>query len=281
MKKLLAIFLSFMFIFYPAFEVKGYFAEDSFSQNWICPQSVLEQEPTPPAQLKYQVQSGDTIWGIAQNFHLDVELIKEANGLGEESIIYPGQVLVLPCREFTIHRLAPGETLWSLARRYNVDLVHLMTRNQISDPTKISAGETIIIPVAGLPSGRSSRKEESLSWPLKGAITSSYGLRGSEFHHGIDIAAEVGENIRAADSGVVVFTGSSPIYGETVIIDHGAGIKTLYAHLQGFAVEEGDFVERGEVIGYVGNSGRSTGPHLHFEVRKNDQAVDPLPYLTR
>lgn len=279
MKKLCVVLLCFMFVLCPAPEVRGYFAEDSFSLNWMSPQPVPEKKSTSLTQLKYQVRRGDTIWGIARKFHLDEQTIRKANGLGEKSIIYPGQVLVLPCGKMATHRLAPGETLWSLARRYNVDVVHLMVWNQISDPTKLRAGETIIIPVTGSPSGRSSRKEENLSWPLKGMITSFYGPRGSEFHHGIDIAAKVGERIRAADSGVVVFIGSYPIYGKTIIIDHGAGTKTLYAHLHGFAVHKGDFVKRGEVIGYAGNSGRSTGPHLHFEVRKNNRAVDPLLYL--
>jgi len=122
-------------------------------------------------------------------------------------------------------------------------------------------------------------------WPAVGPITSSFGERvdpmtgGGEFHKGIDIGAAYGAAVRAAADGVVLKAGVGDGYGREIIIDHGNGINTVYGHLSGFAVTAGERVRRGEVIGYVGESGRATGPNLHYEVRIHDTPVNPYKYL--
>lgn len=122
-------------------------------------------------------------------------------------------------------------------------------------------------------------------WPVLGTVTSSFGerldpFRGEgAFHDGIDIATALGDAIRATADGVVLKASMGTGYGREVILDHGQGITTLYAHLSGFAVTVGQDVRRGDVIGYVGSSGRSTGPHLHYEVRIHDTPVNPHKYL--
>lgn len=116
-------------------------------------------------------------------------------------------------------------------------------------------------------------------WPLFGKITSRFGPRGGGFHTGIDIAAVYGTPVFATGDGVVIFKGYVGGYGNVVEIDHGNGFSTVYAHLSKFAVELGDRVEKGDIIGYVGTSGRTTGPHLHYEVRIRGVPVDPEPYL--
>ena len=118
-----------------------------------------------------------------------------------------------------------------------------------------------------------------LIWPVSGPITSPYGMRWGSLHPGIDISAGMGTPIRAAAAGVVVAAGYSGGYGNLTVIDHGNGIATAYAHQSGFAVSAGQQVAQGQVIGYVGSTGHSTGPHLHFEVRVNGSPVDPLGYL--
>jgi murein DD-endopeptidase MepM/ murein hydrolase activator NlpD len=122
-------------------------------------------------------------------------------------------------------------------------------------------------------------------WPVQGIVTSSYGARldpfngEGAFHSGIDIATAIGDAVRVPADGTVVKAGLGTGYGREVIIDHGHGIQTLYAHLSGFAVTTGQDVRRGDIIGYVGSSGHSTGPHLHYEVRIHDTPVNPSKYL--
>ncbi|MHB8413664.1 MAG: M23 family metallopeptidase [Candidatus Acidiferrales bacterium] len=122
-------------------------------------------------------------------------------------------------------------------------------------------------------------------WPVMGRITSPFGERldpfggEGEFHTGLDIASHYGDDIRAAGDGVVTWTGRREGYGRVIIIDHGFGITTWYAHLSAYATQVGASVKRGDVIGYEGESGRATGPHLHFEVRIHNAPVNPWRYL--
>jgi murein DD-endopeptidase MepM/ murein hydrolase activator NlpD len=118
------------------------------------------------------------------------------------------------------------------------------------------------------------------SWPVRGWVTRDFsGLRGPDYHAGIDIAAEENTSIRAAGDGVVLVAGWNEEYGNFLLLDHGFGVTSLYAHNSSLAVRKEDRVRTGDVIGFMGNSGRSTGPHLHFEVRKNGIPVNPKNYL--
>jgi murein DD-endopeptidase MepM/ murein hydrolase activator NlpD len=123
-------------------------------------------------------------------------------------------------------------------------------------------------------------------WPTSGEISSYYGWRKSpfggrseSFHDGIDIANDSGTKVCAAADGQVVFAGWQPVYGRTILIEHGHGFTTKYAHNSALLVEEGDRVKKGQVIARMGTTGRSTGPHLHFSIMKWDQTLDPLIYL--
>jgi murein DD-endopeptidase MepM/ murein hydrolase activator NlpD len=122
-------------------------------------------------------------------------------------------------------------------------------------------------------------------WPVQGIVTSSFGARldpfkgEGAFHTGIDIATNQGDAVRAPADGIVLKAGLGTGYGREVVVDHGHGVETLYAHLSGFAVIAGQDVHRGDILGYVGSSGHSTGPHLHYEVRIHDTPVNPSKYL--
>jgi murein DD-endopeptidase MepM/ murein hydrolase activator NlpD len=124
-----------------------------------------------------------------------------------------------------------------------------------------------------------------MTWPVSGPIVSPYGYRihpilgYRKLHTGIDFAVGYGTPIRAADSGMVIYATWMSGYGNVIIIDHGRGISTLYAHQSSLAAGSGALVSRGQVVGYVGSTGFSTGPHLHFEVRVNGDPVDPMGYL--
>lgn len=119
------------------------------------------------------------------------------------------------------------------------------------------------------------------AWPVNGTITSRFGPRGRELHRGVDIGAPYGKTVKAAKGGVVTLSNWYARYGQTVIIRHPDGTETLYAHASRLLVSAGEQVAEGQPIALVGSSGRSTGPHLHFEIRLNGRAVNPLAYLGR
>ena len=135
-------------------------------------------------------------------------------------------------------------------------------------------------------SGAIDRIGQDYLWPVEGRISSAFGWRnisvaGNRFHGGVDIAASTGTPVRAARGGVVTRAGWVGAYGFVVIVDHGGGWETRYAHLSRIDVQTGQRVAQGGIVGRVGSTGASTGPHLHFEVRRDGQALDPLAFLVR
>lgn len=118
-----------------------------------------------------------------------------------------------------------------------------------------------------------------LGWPVSGPVTSGFGMRWGRMHEGVDVAVPSGTAVRAAAAGSVIYVGWLGGYGNLVVVDHGGGLSTAYAHNSSFAVSQGQSVAAGEVVAYAGSTGHSTGPHVHFEVRVNGSAVDPLGYL--
>jgi murein DD-endopeptidase MepM/ murein hydrolase activator NlpD len=118
-----------------------------------------------------------------------------------------------------------------------------------------------------------------LAWPVSGPVTSGFGLRWGRMHEGIDIAVGEGTAVHAAAAGTVIYAGWMDGYGNLVVVDHGNGLSTAYAHNWSLAVGVGQSVSPGQLLSYSGSTGNSTGPHVHFEVRVNGSAVDPLGYL--
>ncbi|MBI2682476.1 MAG: M23 family metallopeptidase [Acidobacteriales bacterium] len=150
--------------------------------------------------------------------------------------------------------------------------------------------------VAGMAMGYGVRNQATISdwvrmaaapslWPVQGRIMSSFGERSDPlngegaFHRGVDISGDYGQSIVATADGVVEYADFRSGYGRTVVLNHGYGVTTLYGHMSSFAVTEGQRVSRGDVIGYIGMSGKATGPHVHYEVHINDTAVNPYKYL--
>jgi len=242
------------------------------------------------AEELYVVKPGDTLWGLARRYCVDWKDICYANNLGLDGVIRPGQKLSIPLKGGTIHVVKSGESLWQIARKYKKDVDQLIDANNIVDPNRLKVGVRLVIPngedeaVAASTAVRrpnlSSRYEGFWRWPIEGEITCVYGPRGDEFHHGLDIAADKGERVYPIRDGRVEFSGwLNNIYGRAVIIYHGDGIRSLYAHNSKTLVEEGDRVKASTPISKVGSSGRSTGPHLHLEVYVDGETIDPQKLL--
>jgi murein DD-endopeptidase MepM/ murein hydrolase activator NlpD len=194
------------------------------------------------------------------------------------------------------HIVKPGENLFRIGQAYGISSAELARVNGIRDLKQIRAGQKLFIPgatremAAGILPSENSVAEPArpppvgetgavFLWPVTGSVNSGFGPRGSSFHDGLDIAAPEGTPIRAIEHGEVIYSEWLRGYGNTVIIRHGGGIVSVYAHNQSNLVREGQRVARGEIIGRVGSTGRVTGPHLHFEIRKNNLAQDPMRYL--
>ncbi|AOQ25373.1 hypothetical protein MTAT_21360 [Moorella thermoacetica] len=238
----------------------------------------------------YRVEEGDTLASLGRRFQADPELIAVMNYLDPGAILTPGQFLVLPHEEAQTYTVASGDTLWSIARRFGVDFDQLAAANGIVDTHNLRVGTVLTVP--GSPAPKAARpvadlasrslKPVSMIWPLIGALTSGFGWRGGEFHHGLDIAGNMGDKIRAALAGTVVLSGwGNSIYGRMVKIDHGNGLETVYAHTSRNLVKEGEYVQAGEAIAEVGATGNASGPHVHFEVREKGKAVNPERFLAR
>ena len=178
------------------------------------------------------------------------------------------------------HLLKPGQTLYSISRAYQVPLEILIGANGIADPSRIQAGRQLFIPGASQTLEIPPSLPAHLIWPLSGVITSAFGSEGAREHHeGIDIDGVKGQVVRAAAAGRVLWVGSERGYGNLVIIDHGDGLSTLYAHASRLLVGPDELVEAGEPVAEVGDTGNARGAHLHFEVHRNGMPVNPLPIL--
>jgi murein DD-endopeptidase MepM/ murein hydrolase activator NlpD len=211
------------------------------------------------------------------------------------------------------HRVAPGETMYRIARNYGLSVEELAAANGIKDPRGLSVGQELLIPVPekpaatedvepelmvvqpGAPLPANGPKEDAkeaprarkpapaskglLDWPLKGVLYGRFGKKGREPHDGIDLAAPEGSPVRTAQEGTVLYAGEQHGYGLIVIVQHEGGLVTIYAHNKELRVTTGQKVRRAQVVATVGESGRTSGPHLHFEVRVDGKPVDPIDYL--
>lgn len=195
------------------------------------------------------------------------------------------------------HTVKPGENLYRIGKAYDVSYEELARVNRMKDAGQIRVGQRIFIPGAArqvpadiiAPTAPSSEVpgapqtigpvDEPFLWPVSGSINSGFGPRGASFHDGIDIAAPAGTPIRAIEHGEVLYSDQLRGYGKIIIIRHAGGLVSVYAHNEANLVREGQTVSRGEIIARVGSTGRVTGPHLHFEIRKNNLAEDPLRYF--
>jgi len=206
-------------------------------------------------------------------------------------------VAVSACSHAVYHQVRRGENLYRISKAYGVPVKRLADVNHLADPTRLEVGQRLLIPDAQRelpvnlitpqaanagppPRGEAAHATMMFMWPVTGGtVTSSFGQRGRSFHDGIDISAPVGAPVHAAHDGEVIYSDTLRGYGNVIIVRHDQRFATVYAHNQRNRVHEGQHVRRGEVIGEVGESGRTTGANLHFEVRQDNIAQNPLYFL--
>lgn len=261
---------------------KEFFLPIIFKENGFYS---VQKEKKGVVWTQYVVQNGDNIWSIARSFKVDVPTIIHTNLLSSNKL-RPGTALKIPDQKGILHKVKKGQTLWDIARAYRISLKKMQEVNEI--PTSlVKAGDTIFLPGAKplkpqlLPTWGSS----GFIIPCAGRISSRYGWRihpifgNTAFHKGVDISAPYGSTVKSAAPGRVIFCGWKSGYGWTVNIRHSSEYETQYAHLSRIIVNIGDYVQQGQKIAALGNSGQATGPHLDFEVRKNKSIINPLSCL--
>ena len=272
-------------------------------QPWRTPDvEPIVRAPVPltqiPSRLRrsvitYTVQPGDTVEGIAITFGIQPETIMWSNSAVEDAPDYLqiGQELVILPVNGVYHAVAKGDTLESIAKKYKATIESItgVSFNDLRPPDfKIEPGMKLIVAggekpyvpkvvtayAGSVPQG--ARGTGRFQWPVLGTLTQGYWWG----HRALDLGAATGSPVYAADGGFVSFAGWTDIgYGNLVVIDHANGYATYYGHLSGFRVYAGQGVQRGQLIGLVGSTGNSTGPHLHFEIRYNYSLLNPRLYL--
>ncbi len=225
------------------------------------------------------VKKGETLWSIANKYDINIDTLIGANDISNMNEIQPGEeITILPVKGI-LYNIGPGENIEKIAKKFEISKEKIINYNNIEDPNKVKEGKTLLLAGAVPEFSYKDRLEQMFIPPVNSRISSYYGKRWGRMHEGIDYAISIGTPIKAAGSGRVTYSGWASGYGLVVIIQHQKGLKTLYAHNSSLLVSNGEYVRRGEVISKSGNTGNSTGPHLHFEVQVNGRPANPLNYL--
>jgi murein DD-endopeptidase MepM/ murein hydrolase activator NlpD len=275
----------------------------------VEPEYVPDQSGAAPSRTKiaeYEVQEGDSVAAIAERFGLKPATVLSANGLSARSVIRPGAKLRIPPVDGIVYVVKRGDTVAAIAKRLSSETAEILEANALGDADTIVIGTELIVPGGVMPAPVPSRTsvarapaqsnsyrvpadaDDSLVasgqmiWPAGCRRISQY-YKGRT-HTGVDIACPLGTPLYAADSGVVIYAGwNSGGYGYMTIVDHQNGYFTRYGHQKkgGVLVSVGERVRRGQVIGLMGSTGRSTGPHLHFEVMRGSltSRLNPLSFI--
>ena len=264
---------------------------------------VLAQTDDPKTATEYVVKPGETLGGIANRVEVPRLLIIEANGLKAPYLVRAGQKLVIPRRR--THTVKDGETGFGIALDYGVPWSAIAAANGLDPKEPVKAGQKLAIPTiakgaatpapapnaAAAPEPTASpapaaklppdTKAPRFVWPHGGKVRREFAPRGkSGWHDGIDLTASKGDAVRAAAAGKVIFAGQGPKeYGLTVIVYHTGRWTTTYSFLDKITVKDGETVKQGERIGLAGETGLATSPQVHFEIRRNRAALDPVDYL--
>jgi murein DD-endopeptidase MepM/ murein hydrolase activator NlpD len=273
-------------------EVKPYYGDFAWSAvqgSRLSPGGFAEpgrggvEHDVPKLRLiEHRVGKGDTLWTIAKRFDVEPDGVISSNSFSNVHRIREGDVVLVPNMRGIFVDVGKGDTLLGFASRHRVSPGFIMEVNDLQSGV-IEPGMRIFLPGARFSSvERAYALGVAFEKPVRGRVTSRFGYRRDPFsrkrayHTGIDIGIRAGAEVHAAREGTVAFSGARFGSGKVVILMHGFGYQTVYAHLSATRVSRGQKVRKGEIVGFVGDSGRSTGPHLHFEIWRRGKLVNPL-----
>jgi murein DD-endopeptidase MepM/ murein hydrolase activator NlpD len=232
--------------------------------------------------VDYTIERGDTLWSISKKFDVDPDSIISCNVFSNVHSIHEGDVILIPNIRGIFVNVQQGDTIFQYSTKYRIPPDFIMEVNHLRS-NELDPGMKIFLPGVRFSNmERAYALGEAFNKPVRGRLTSRFGYRRDPFtrkrafHRGIDLANSVGSRVYAAQEGKVIYTGTRYGYGTTVIIEHRFGYKTLYGHLASFSVKRGQRVRSGQLIGTIGDSGRATGPHVHFEIWHKNRIIDPL-----
>ncbi|NLB84248.1 MAG: LysM peptidoglycan-binding domain-containing M23 family metallopeptidase [Synergistaceae bacterium] len=265
---------------------------------------VAAQEKVSPVKVTaYIIAAGDSLWSVANSQNLEIDTLYGCNNLKNPDLLRPGVTLRIPDQDGVFYKVAKGDTLDKIAKSYGIPVDRIRKGNAPETTETLIAGNEIFLPGArpeasdnssgGRGSSGSGKNSSapaksytrSYRWPVVGKINSPFGwrrhpvTRRRDFHTGVDIKSPRGRAIKASKNGRVEYSGWMGGYGKVVVIRHGDGYSTLYAHCNSISVRKGQSVSQGQNIATVGTTGRTTGPHLHFEIRNGKSPVNPLRLL--
>ena len=303
---LLAICCTFPLIIYIYIQLAGSqsfvsnisFADDGVAEHFMQELTLSHIEETEDVSLKlprmikevsyrdYVVRKGDTIGGIAYKMGLrKIGTIFSANNISNARRVIEGTHLLIPSMDGVFYTVKKNDSVQKIAKDFGVRLEDILDANDIVDEA-LNVGQRLFIPGASL-SKEEIRKAlgEAFIYPIKGRLTSPFGYRRDpftgrrSFHSGIDLAAPMGTPIKVVMDGTISEMSFSRVFGNYVIVTHANGYQTLYGHVSSFKARRGQKVGQGQIIALVGNTGMSTGPHVHLSIYKNGKLVDPLSLL--
>lgn len=260
----------------------------------LNPVTIISEKPRDTI-IEHEVVAGETLSKIAEKYGVSVDTIKWQNNILSDSALKTGdKVKILPVSGIA-HKVKEGDTIYSVAKKYKAESQSILDFpfNNIGDNLSLNISDVLIVPDGTPVEAPKSRPTQYLASkdanlpPITGggqfAMPTAGGLSQyySWYHPGIDIANRGAPQVQAADGGRVVTAGfvDSSGYGNRVVIDHGNGYQTLYAHLSANFVSVGQSVSKGQIIGQMGSTGRSTGTHLHFEIRNGGRQLNPLSFV--
>lgn len=254
----------------------------------VLPEAEPLEQPNIALALSmrsYTISRNETLDAISRRFGISLETLISVNGINDVRRIQANTVLKIPNIDGVVHTVKRGDSLSAIAVAHKSTVLDLIDTNDLASQV-ITPGQTLFVP-GGRMSAYDLKKALGtlVIWPLNGRISSYFGYRANpftgvrQFHSGLDIVGAMNQPIKAAMDGRVAETGYSAIYGNFVIMTHAGSYQTLYAHLNQIRVKPGQTLAQGAVVGLVGSTGYSTGPHLHFGVFKNGTPMDPLKFL--